>query len=115
MKNILITFLILLLASCAKYDQKYIVKNASESQTIVLKNNNKANVNSIHISGSGYLKGKAQIVLMLNEKPYKTEKITGNVNFKWSGDWYSEEATIIYTATNVTEGNLVIEYNFESI
>ena len=115
MKNILIIFLILLLASCAKYDQKHIIKNASESQTIVLKNNNKGNVHSIYISGSGFIKGDAKIILMLNEKPYKIEKVKGNVSFEWGGDWYSEKATIIYTTSNVTEGNLVIEYNFETI
>ena len=115
MKSIIITFLILLLASCAKYDQKITIKNASVSQTVILKNNKKGNVHSIHISGSGYIKGNAQIILMLNEKPYKTENLTGNVSFKWGGDWYSENATIIYTTTNNTEGNLVIEYYFETI
>lgn len=113
MKNIIITFLIILLASCAKYDQKLIIKNASESQTIILKNNNKGNVHSIHISGSGYIKGNAQIILILNEKPYRTENITGNVSFKWGGDWYRNNARIIYKATNVSEGNLLIKYNFE--
>ncbi len=52
---------------------------------------------------------------MLNEKPYNTENITGNVSFNWGGDWYSDSATIIYKATNVTEGNLIIEYNFETM
>lgn len=116
MKNITLTILILLLTACAKYDQKIIIQNVLESQTIILKNKNKTdNVHAINISVTGHIKGDGQLILMLNEKPYKTEKIAGNVSLKWSGDWYSDKATIIYKAINVTEGNIVIEYNFETI
>ena len=66
MKTILITTLILILASCAKHDQKHIINIVSESQTIILKNYNGGDVHSIHISGSGFIKGDAQIILMLN-------------------------------------------------
>ena len=114
MKSIIKALLIILLTSCAQYDQDLNISNVTESQTLILKNKNEGNVHSINIRGTGYINGNAQIILILNEKPYKTENISGNVNFKWDGDWYSNNATIIYTATNVTEGNLSIEYNFET-
>ena len=112
MKNIIVTLSMILLASCTKYDQKYIVHNTSKPQTIILKNREGINVTSISIKGYGHIDGNAQIILMLNGKPYKSENISGNIKFKWSSDWYSNDATIIYTPQNVTTGNLIIEYNF---
>ena len=66
------------------------------------------------INVTGNIDGSAEIYLMLNGKPYKTEKISGNVNFKWDGDWYSNNALIIYKATDVNKGKLSIGYAFST-
>ena len=109
----LVVFLVIFLSSCTQYDQEIIITNITESQELILKANKNGNAHSIHIHGAGHIKGNAEIILMLNGNPYKTESLSGNVNFKWAGDWYSNNATVIYKAENVTEGNLLLEYNFE--
>ena len=115
MKTIILTLFVIFLASCSKYDQNVIIDNVSESQAIKLTNNKKGNVHSINIRFSGHIQGNAQVQLMLNGNPYKTENIKGKVHLKWGGDWYSDNAIIKYTATNVTNGKILIEYKFETI
>ena len=115
MKRLLITLAFIFLASCSVYDQNISIKNAEESQTIILNNHNKKNVFSISIKVTGHIEGNATIQLMLNNKPYKTENINGSINFKWGGDWYSNDAIIIYKTTDVKKGNLSVEYSFDTL
>jgi len=69
----------------------------------------------MRIRGSGRLDGEAEIVLMLNGKPYKTEKMKGNIKFTWGGDWYADSITLIYRPLNVESGILILEYWFNDI
>ena len=83
---------------------------------ITLKNsNNQKHVYGIDIRGLGNIDGDATITLILNGKPYKTEKLRGGVSFKWGGDWYSDTAEIQYTPGYVNSGELVIEYKFSTL
>ena len=110
---LLIIQLILITASCTKYDQRLEVTDLKKSQVLILqKKPNQKNVYSMSINCSGKFKGEAQLVLMLNGAPYKTEYMKGNVNFKWGGDWYSDSMELRYQPSNVTSGQLVIDYTF---
>ncbi len=115
MKRILFTLMVVFAASCTTYDQNISIKDVGQSQTIILKNYSDKNVRSIAIKVSGHINGDAKIHLMLNDEQYKTESIGGNVNFKWGGDWYNNDAVIIYNTTDVTKGNLSIDYAFITI
>jgi hypothetical protein len=63
----------------------------------------------------GKLEGEAQLVLMLNGAPYKSERMKGKVNFTWGGDWYSDSIELRYQPINVTAGHLVIAYTFADL
>ena len=112
MKRILFTLMVVFSTSCTTYDQNISIKDVGQSQTIILKNDSDKNVHSIAIKVSGNINGDAKIHLILNDEQYKTESIGGNVDFKWGGDWYSNDAVIIYKTTNVTKGGLSIDYAF---
>ncbi len=64
------------------------------------------------VRGSGNLTGNAELVLMLNNKPYKTEHLNGKIDFSWGGDWYSDSMEIRYQPGKVETGNLKLEYSF---
>jgi len=84
-----------------------------KSETIVLKKSaGQGAIHSLSVIGSGELHGDAEIILILNGGPYKTEKLSGKVDFRWGGDWYSDEAEIRYTPTSVTGGSLKLKYDF---
>jgi len=67
------------------------------------------------LRGYGKIDGEAQLSLMLDGKPYKTEMIKGTVNFKWGGDWYADSMELRYEPQIVNSGKITIEYSFNSI
>ena len=115
MRYIRTLLFLLLILSCSKYDRRIIVPVFSKSQKIVLKSDNKENITSINIHISGHLDGEAKLVLMLNKKPYKTKIISGNIDFIWDGDWYSNSASIIYKPIDTAKGEIEITYEFNEI
>ena len=115
MKKLIYIFLFLIITSCTQYDAEVNITDVTKPQTIILKNNKKGNVYAFEVHVSGFIQGDAEITLMLNKKPYKTKKISNEVSFKFSGDWYTNETTIIYKSSNVSGGNLQIEYYFETM
>jgi hypothetical protein len=72
----------------------------------------KGPVHSLSVRGSGTIQGHAEVTLILNGSPYRTEKLSGQVGFQWGGDWLSDEAEIRYTPTSVTSGSLKLRYKF---
>jgi len=50
-----------------------------------------------------------------NEKPYKTEKLSGKVEFHWGGDWYADTAEIRYNPITVNSSQFKIIYSFKEI
>lgn len=110
---ILIILLIVLCVSCSKYDQKLSITDIQKPQAITLyKKVNQRGVYAMGIQGSGNLIGNAQLILMLNDQPYKTEQLNGKISFTWSGDWYSDSMEVRYQPGKVESGNLDIEYAF---
>ncbi len=69
-------------------------------------------IHSITITGAGNIDGNAEISLILNGTPYKTETLSGRVNFQWGGDWYSDQAEIRYNPSSVVGGHLRLSYDF---
>ena len=67
----------------------------------------------LQINFSGEIQGTAEISLMHGpDKPYRTMKLSGPVNFEWGSEWYSDTADIRYEPKSVTGGKLRLEYWF---
>jgi len=104
---------LLLLYACTSYDQSTRIADVQKEEVLVLKHKYKSHhVYGISIRGTGSVDGEANISLILNGEPYKTEKLKGKVHFEWGGDWYSDTAEIRYKPVNVKSGELAIEYKF---
>lgn len=102
-----------LLLSCAKYDQRIVIKTVDKEQLISLhKKQGQGTIRSMGIRGSGRIDGKARIVLMLNGAPYKTADIDGEVSFAWSGNWQADSMKLRYQPLDARSGELIIEYHF---
>lgn len=92
------------------------IADVNNSETIILdKQAGQGPIHSITISGSGRLKGEAEISLILNGGPYKKEHLSGAVDFRWGGDWYSDQAEIRYTPISATGGKLKLKYKFNDL
>ena len=114
MRRIILLLFFLCLSSCSKSPQTYTFKDVTKKVSIILnKSADQKNIHSIQIMGKGHIKGTAQIRLMLNEQPYKIEKISGVTSFNWRGDWYSDTAKIEFDPLSVKSGTLKLEYQFE--
>jgi hypothetical protein len=108
--------LTLLSTSCTKYDQRLEIKDLNKPQILILqKKPGQKIIVSMRVHCYGKLEGEAQLVLMLNGAPYKTEKLNGKVNFKWGGDWYSDSMELRYQPSNITSGQLVIDYTLSDL
>jgi hypothetical protein len=69
-------------------------------------------ITSLHVEGRGRIDGEAEITLLLNGQPYKTERMNGAVDFTWRMDWYATEAVVNYTPLTATGGSLKLRYHF---
>jgi len=50
--------------------------------------------------------------LLMAGEPYETEKLEGDVDFEWTGDWYDAEAVVEYRPEGVEGGRLKMIYRF---
>ncbi|MEO8307241.1 MAG: hypothetical protein ABI616_04290 [Pseudomonadota bacterium] len=71
-------------------------------------------VTSLHIEARGKIDGAAEITLLLNGQPYRTERVNGPVKFSWRMDWYSAEAELRYTPLTAKHGIITLRYQFAS-
>ena len=116
MKRICVLALIAILVGCSGNNQAYNIADVTKSETITLKKiSSQGNINSMTVVGKGHLDGTAEIVLIVNGKPYKTGSLSGDVDFRWGSDWYSDSAQIEYKPSSVKSGNLSLQYKFEDI
>jgi len=116
MKRILTVTLIAFLAGCSGNNQVYDIADVTKPEVITLKKaSSQGNIHYMTVVGKGYLDGTAQIVLILDSKAYKTEKLSGDVAFEWSGDWYSNSAKIEYKPSSVKSGSLSLQYKFKDM
>ena len=72
-------------------------------------------VYALDVRGSGTIDGTATIVLLLHDQPYRSERLSGRIDFKWSGDWYSDTAQIRYEPADVNGGTLTLDYGFAAL
>ncbi len=111
---------VMLFAGCSIWTnlntQTVRLPNVAVPQTLILKKKpaQKA-IHSYEIVGRGNVKGRATITLMLNNKPYKVESLSGIVRFHWGGDWYADEAEVHYEPQEVKGGILELKYKFEDL
>lgn len=104
-----------LLAACSASSVAN-VPTVTEPAVITLKANpGSGSVVSLQIEGDGSIDGFALIELMLNGKPYRTERLQGSVAFTWGGDWYAPTAEVRYRPENVQGGRLQLRYRFQSL
>jgi hypothetical protein len=103
-----------LVAACPAFDEKVAVSNPLSPADITITTSN-PRVVSLDIRGVGSIKGTAEIHLMLDGKTYKTEMLSGQVSFRWGGDWYSPTAEIRYRPVKVESGKLELRYHFGTI
>ena len=116
MRKALIFIIMVFLVGCVTGKQMYTIPDITKQSTIILRKlPSQSNIYRITIIGKGYIEGNAKIVLILNGKPYKTESLSGNIDFKWDGDWYSDSVTIEYKPSLVKGGSLKLYYNFNDL
>lgn len=113
-KTIVILAILGTLAGCRGGRQTHAIADAAKAETIMLqKGKSQGHIHSLSVVCRGYLDGTAELVLMLNGKPCKSEKLSGDVDFQWRNDWYSNSARIEYKPTSVKSGSLSIQYEFK--
>lgn len=113
MKKVITCLAVAVLLSGCGGTRTHDVADVTKAEVIVLKNTpGQGPVHSLSVTGFGEIQGDAEISLILNGDPYKTEKLSGKVEFQWGGDWYSDQAEIRYTPTSVTGGTLKLRYGF---
>jgi hypothetical protein len=89
------------------------IKDVTQSETVMLrKRPGQAAITSLSISGGGEIAGTAEVQLILNDAVYKSERLAGVVEFRWSGDWYADQAEVRYIAGKVSGGRLTLRYEF---
>ena len=114
MKNLIcVVAIATLLSGCGQTYRTYTINDPTQDEIITLtKMPEQDGIYSWTVKFTGEIEGEATISVMLNEEPYLTEELSGEVDFQWSGDWYSDQAEILYTPTSVTDGTLSLEYRF---
>jgi hypothetical protein len=105
--------LIAVISGCSIGSRTHDLDDVTKTEVIVLKKKpGQGPVYSLSVVGHGNINGNAEISLVLNGGPYKTEKLSGKVDFRWGGDWYSDQAEIRYIPGTVAGGSLSLKYKF---
>jgi hypothetical protein len=107
-------FTALFVTGCAKSAQQYAVPDVSRPAVFTLaKSGSTRSTFALPIRGSGFIHGTAKIELLLNGSPCRSETLSGEVDFLWEGDWYSDDADIRYLPAPGTTGELTLRYCFK--
>ena len=115
--RVLVSFLLVFLISCSENYQMTTISydNLTKSQIFTLTSKCGDKVVGIKIEAYGNSTGSSVIHLVLNDDEYKSETLDGEFEFKWSGDWYSDEAIIRYVADSGSTTNLTLSYRMECL
>jgi len=115
-KLILAATILVFLSGCGMNTQTYEISDVTKARVILLgKKKGQGYIHGISIIGEGNIEGKAVISLILHDGPYKTENLSGRINFSWGGDWYSDTVEIRYNPIAVTNGRLRLKYKFKDL
>ena len=105
--------LVAVISGCSLGSRTHNLADVTKPEAIVLKKKpGQGPVYSFSVVGHGKINGNAEISLILNGGPYKTEKLSDKVNFRWGGDWYSDQAEIRYAPGTITGGTVRLKYKF---
>jgi len=118
MKKTFACVLLVGLIGCGVAERTHSVADVTKPQTITLnKESSQGGIVSFIVVAQGHLDGAAEIVLIHADsgKPYRTEHLSGDVDFRWGGEWYSDSAKIEYKPSSVKSGHLSLQYRFEEI
>jgi hypothetical protein len=116
MKKTLVSILLIFMIGCGVSNQTYIIADVAKAETITLrKQAGQGNIHGFSVSGRGQIEGEATMILVLNGKPYKEERLSGAVDFHWEGDWYSDSVEIQYRPSSVKGGKLFLGYKFKDM
>jgi len=90
------------------------VRDVREAETLILgQGTGNPGTWALSIRGSGQVDGEATVSLLLGEgRPYHVQRLSGKVDFEWSGDWYSETAKVRYEPVSVRSGKVVLHHRF---
>jgi hypothetical protein len=102
----------ILLASCVTNQTSQVTDVTTPEAVVLSKTEDQGEVHALLITGSGEIRGRGEISLILNGEVYLAETLSGTVAFRWETDWYADEAEIRYTPELVTEGDLSLKYQF---
>lgn len=92
------------------------LRDVTTARTLILKKKpEQAFIHSFQIEGRGQVNGHATITLMLNDTPYKVQRLSGTVRFSWGGDWYTDAAEVRYEPQDVSGGTLTLKYRFDDL
>lgn len=103
------TLILLTLVSCNFFDDKYVL-DLSTSATFILGVSDTKTVSEFRFHAQGHSSANGVLELLLDDKVYKTQVITGDVDFKWTGDWYHPNMKIVYRVEQAGTGTLKIKY-----
>ena len=109
MKLLVIIICSIWLSSCDYSDEEYVL-DLSKTSTFVLNAVNTEPVSEFRLHAKGSSSAEGVLELLLEDTIYKTQKISGNVNFKWGGDWYHPNMKLIYRIQKNGKGTLKIKY-----
>ena len=104
------------LAGCGSQNQVYNIADVTKPEAITLKKvKSQGDIHYLTVVGTGHLEGTGEITLILNGKPYKTESLSGDVQFTWAGEWYSDSAKLEFKPTAAKSGELSMQYKFKDM
>jgi hypothetical protein len=110
---ILLSFLFIFSGCRTQKTQLHQLSDLRENQQLLLRNKTLSkSTYGLLILGKGEIDGRARIALLLDGRVYKTEIISGKVQFQWREKWRNPHAIIRYQPLNVTEGNLRFSVTF---
>jgi hypothetical protein len=108
------SFLILtlaFLAGCWLVPHVRMIQDVTTAETVVLQATS-TSPSHIELHVKGRIEGVATLTLLMAGNPYETEKLEGDIDFEWAGDWYDSEAVIEYRPEGVEGGRLKMIYRF---
>jgi len=112
MKSLPVIFLLVaLLLGCGR--QTTTITDVTVPQTLVLKKRPSQNlIHGIEILGHGTIEGRAKLILLLDSESYREETLSGKIDFQWSGDWYTDQAELLFEPGTATSGTIHLRYRF---
>lgn len=116
MQQTLVLILLMLCVGCGNGRQTHKIADVKKAESITLnKASSQGDVHFLTVVGEGTIDGSAELIMFENGKPYKTEALSGKVDFTWQGDCYTDSVKVEYKPTSVTKGNLNLLYQFKDM